>query len=852
MNELEDQGVLSGRSHIIERPRLTRLLDEATAPVMMLIAPAGYGKTTLARQWLTTREHIWYQGSSASSDVAALALGIAEAVEPIRPGAGRRLREWLPTSREPEDEVHVIVALLEDDLADWPADIWFVIDDYHLLASAASEDLVLKLFLEKSRRVFLTSRRQPAWSSAREVLYGNYFELGQSSLAMTVDEANGVLASTDNEAAEGLVAIANGWPAVIGLAAMTPAPVDIENEFPETLHDYLAEELFSSLPPSSQSALCRLALLPSIGRNVTQELLGQSSDHVLGDAASAGMLSSHGSRDQRFHPLLHVFLRKRLLDLPTSDVASAVTEATRTLIASGAWNDAFSLIERFTRADLLDELLSAALTSLTTQGRLATLRRWVEFGSDNMFESPYLDLVDGELAFRTGNFDRAEMLAKSAAMALPPQEPLRSAGYFRAGQSRDFMDDPLAALRHFQDARESALTVSDTQNALWGEFVVAIGLEQANAMELLEAFSALGAHDHDTTVRQASGGLILAIRDGGLSEAVSQATSATEIVDRAKDPLIRSVFLYSFATAHSFLADYEIALESVDRALEQTRAFDLEFAMPHMLICQATAHIGLREFRGADRTISRIEDWVKAKHDPFLLEKARALRCRLLLVEGSPRLALDGLAVDAPPPALPSLHAEISALRAAACAACGEPEAALEQIERAQKLSAWLWPQQLLAWTRVICASMLGDEVTDQARRTYLKTRDSGAFDVLVLAYRLHPPILETLARATDLRHEIAGILLRANDQRRAQALGLAMGRHQRRTSSTALTTREREVYELLAQGRSNREIGSALFISEPTAKKHVSHILQKLGVRTRTEAALKAARDDDFTPGLG
>src|SRR4249919_2412305 len=99
MNEKEDQGVPAGRDHIIERPRLTRLLDGTTARVITLIAPAGYGKTTLTRQWLATRPHAWYQGSTASSDVAALALGVAEAAASTLPGAGRRLREWLPTSR---------------------------------------------------------------------------------------------------------------------------------------------------------------------------------------------------------------------------------------------------------------------------------------------------------------------------------------------------------------------------------------------------------------------------------------------------------------------------------------------------------------------------------------------------------------------------------------------------------------------------------------------------------------------------------------------------------------------------------------------------------------------------------
>lgn len=58
------------------------------------------------------------------------------------------------------------------------------------------------------------------------------------------------------------------------------------------------------------------------------------------------------------------------------------------------------------------------------------------------------------------------------------------------------------------------------------------------------------------------------------------------------------------------------------------------------------------------------------------------------------------------------------------------------------------------------------------------------------------------------------------------------------------LTTRERDVLRLLIQGRSNKEIGQALFISEDTVKKHVQTILLKLGVSDRTQAAVKAIRE--------
>jgi DNA-binding NarL/FixJ family response regulator len=55
------------------------------------------------------------------------------------------------------------------------------------------------------------------------------------------------------------------------------------------------------------------------------------------------------------------------------------------------------------------------------------------------------------------------------------------------------------------------------------------------------------------------------------------------------------------------------------------------------------------------------------------------------------------------------------------------------------------------------------------------------------------------------------------------------------------LTEREREVLALVAAGRTNGQIGAALFISTKTASVHVTHILDKLGVPSRTEAALLA-----------
>ncbi|OZM56555.1 hypothetical protein CIB95_12135 [Lottiidibacillus patelloidae] len=57
------------------------------------------------------------------------------------------------------------------------------------------------------------------------------------------------------------------------------------------------------------------------------------------------------------------------------------------------------------------------------------------------------------------------------------------------------------------------------------------------------------------------------------------------------------------------------------------------------------------------------------------------------------------------------------------------------------------------------------------------------------------------------------------------------------------LTRRECEVLQLLAEGKSNREVGQILYISEKTVKNHVSNILMKLKVKDRTKAVLLAIK---------
>lgn len=96
------------------------------------------------------------------------------------------------------------------------------------------------------------------------------------------------------------------------------------------------------------------------------------------------------------------------------------------------------------------------------------------------------------------------------------------------------------------------------------------------------------------------------------------------------------------------------------------------------------------------------------------------------------------------------------------------------------------------------------------------------------------------------------GILFNSNVLRRAmaEAVDSAKGPVEATSAQSGkeyetLTPRERDVLRLVVQGRTNRQIGQALVISEDTVKKHMRNIMAKLGVSDRTQAAVRAVRWD-------
>ncbi len=119
---------------------------------------------------------------------------------------------------------------------------------------------------------------------------------------------------------------------------------------------------------------------------------------------------------------------------------------------------------------------------------------------------------------------------------------------------------------------------------------------------------------------------------------------------------------------------------------------------------------------------------------------------------------------------------------------------------------------------------------------------DTGMWDPVVIAVRAAPHFGAFISDQPQWRSWLQQLLAASRDTNLAASLGLRIPRAAK--TKATLSPRESEVHELLAQGLTNEQIAKLLYISRSTTKVHVKHIYEKLGVRSRLEAA-RALRDD-------
>ncbi|MFO7573443.1 MAG: hypothetical protein R6W48_12715, partial [Gaiellaceae bacterium] len=640
---------------------------------------------------------------------------------------------------------------MSEDLAAWPSDAWLVLDDYHEVArGAAAEQFVAALASASRVQLLIASRQRPSWVTARGVLYGEYFELNQTALAMDSAEAAEVLEDAKAQVASGLVALASGWPAVIGLAAVSGTDVgtDVE-EVPESLYRFFAEEVYAALSEEVQRGLATLAIAPLVDHDLAERLLGvEQAGAVCAAALDVGILVDRDARLD-LHPLCRAFLEERSEQLgfvPDPDSGKRCVEHYR---SRREWDAAFELIVKRNLLGELELLLHDALDELLETARLSTVEAWCDRAKEAELERPVALLARSEVALRRGRFAEAQSLAEAAGSH--PESGASFRALAVAGRAAHLASREEDGLDLYRRAEAAAVTDAERRDALWGQLRSLIDLEHVDALPTLEQLEVgIGFSDAREVVRAAGHGLHLQLRFGSLDAA--EADRASQLLTTVDDPLVVSSFQNVYASALVLLARYEEALEVGHDLVETAERYKLDFAAPHALCSLALAYAGRRRWKPALASAHKAIALSRVTRDANAFQLGFAVLVRILAQHGRQPAAL-GVEVPSLRDALASVRAEVLSSRALVLASMARVQEARALMDEVRGSTSAIEPTVLIAAVEAVCALKSRDPTKlERVQALELAAFGTGAVDLLVTTYRSNPDVLALLLKASSDR----------------------------------------------------------------------------------------------------
>jgi LuxR family maltose regulon positive regulatory protein len=833
------------RRRIIERPRLIRALDSSPARVRTLAASPGYGKTTLIEQWAAQpdRHVVWVRARRSAIDVAVLARALSAAAAQFLPGAGRRLEERLAATQDPAREAVVLAEILALDLAEWPDDAWIAVDDYHHVAVSPSSELFVETLVARSPiRLLIAARARPSWVTGRHLLYGDVLEITQTALAMSADEVDEVLAGRHAGLTPGLLALADGWPAVIGLASVSEAAPVGDLSVPEELYEFFADEVYQALDLPVRTGLAILGALPSADRVLAGELLGvERAAAACSEALALGILDERDGRLE-LHPLAATFLELRARRDAGEELAAGAPVAFRIYRSRRDWDSAFDMIERFGLDDELEPLVAESLDELLNAGRLATLEARCTYAGQRNLRALVFQLAQGEVELREGRHTAALTTAHRAIAVVGARiGSVETRIYALGARAAHVGSREEEALDLYRAAQRVAPDRAAAREALWGQVMCSSALEQPEARELLrELEDTVELGNPREIVRMVDKQLSVGFRFGFVRH-LQDARRVAELVADLADPFARCSFRSMYAWALTLACDYSTALSEAEALVHDATEFRVDVALPYGHATAAASLAGLKRFDEASERVEQARYEARRCNDTNGEQNAYAIGVRILVQAGK---ALGAVAIEPPDlaPALRGMRGEVLASRALALATVGRTDDALTSASQAREATQGIEAQGISRCVRaVIALKTRASGVTELAEEALDHAYTAGALDPVVAAYRGNPELLSLLLATPATAERTVYLLTRADDAALAEQLGTSP--LDGIDPSLRLSKREREVYDLVRLGLSNGEIAKKLFISESTVKVHVHHVFEKLGIRSRRALALRTVQ---------
>lgn len=872
------------RPDMVARPRLLRRLNkwlESVRPLILVSAPAGYGKTTLVATWLRPRRAespeattrvAWLSIDDSDNDPVAFFTYLVAAIQEAGVDWQPQGRSLWNVSDSPPAEAIITSLLNEFDRAENQQPFILVLDDCHKIQTVVIHEAIQFLVdhAPPPLHVVLTTREDPPLTLARWRARGQMAEIRAADLRFTAGEAATFLneamgLSLTADQIEALEERTEGWVAGLHLAALAlkspgagaaQSSEDLIASFSGSHHyviDYLMDEVLRQQSEDVGDFLRQTSILDRLCAPLCNAVTGRddSRDILMRlERANLFLVPLDDRREwYRYHHLMADSLQAGL-DKPAREVAHrrASQWYESQGIPAGAFRHARATGDLGLAAGVLERVIQNA--AAWSRGEMSRLTGWLDsLPETTLAERPALSLHASRALYLSGRMERAEKLLHQAEQSLVRDaehvpELAMLAAILRAATDAMRGENLAEAAVVMSRILERPAAVSQHTAARAAD-TLGLAHEMAGNVERAEdAYRRASELAHAAGVRYLAvnaccEAALMQIQQGRLALAADTCRQALDLAGHDDIPPTGLVWAVLGEIARE-RDDLETAARLIATGIELAQKGGIVDDLRYAYLFMAR----LRQAEGD--TAAALAAWqdagslMRLYNNPRLDRLSSAQRARIDLAAGNQSLA-EQWARD--------YQRERNAHQTGY-------SREFEDLTLARVLLALDEKDEALALLRPLATEA---RAAGRGRTTIeanillalaLRSRADEADDTLPVALSLAAP--EGFARLfIDEGPALAPLLMKARPAfpeftARLLAALRADGRLSHNVpaqseSGERLSEREMDVLRLLNAGLSNREIADELTITVGTAKWHVHNIIAKLDAGSRVQAIARA-----------
>ncbi|TDQ19037.1 ATP/maltotriose-dependent transcriptional regulator MalT [Algoriphagus boseongensis] len=850
---------------LLHRTDLVEKLEEnSLMPLILISAPAGYGKSVLVSQWLNyyQKDFSWLSLDESMNSTSVFITYLIDILEKIE--GSKKIQNIFKNKQE----LHflswdALINRIINSVNQLQKNFRLVLDDYHLIKNPEIHQLVKALINENlsNLQLVIITRWDPPFQLRALRLYNKMLELRMRDLRFEKSEIHQLLSTADDirikdSEINSLLENTEGWILAIRMFLLVKSFSDpfYENNENEILANDL-DRLMFHISENIDPNFFRLMQLCALFDQFDKELISAICRIAFPDSCSAETFlsklvelnfflipirDSHGKF--RFHHLIGDILKRQLIKSEPALANTLYNEISEWYSDNGLVDDAMNYSIKANNYTLACNLIKTHRGVFLEKGQWWILQRWIK-SIPRQIRNTHIDLLLTELLIceETWNLDDfSSILNLLESIGIENSDPENVSRYlFHLGYYLTYVSpDPKKA----EECLERSKALYQDESGLFGarrELILATSRQMLGnsdvSLRVLENIQKEFDHSSIMHTRAIHGKVIVHLLSGNFESAINQVKKLHFLVQDTDFNFSEGWCQYFFGNFafQSYLQD------ECERAFKQI--LDLEGRLHFRVYFDALSGLALfsslkRNMEATNSFLEQMSQLASNLNNPKFQDYSDSIRARVLWHNGKGEKKLDWalndwakvqtgnylFLIDVP---------ELTKLRI--IVTHGSIQLVKEAMEVLKTLESSLneiynnYHTVDISLLKAIAEYRLGNFVSAEKslEKALLYADRDQISRPIVEVYQVLPELFNLIRSSSDSFHTLA-------------RLGLSKStavRNPEKLIFQELTIREQEIVKLISDGLRNKEIADQLNISIVTVKSHLTNIFKKLNVTSRT-----------------